>query len=107
LGITQGQISIQFLKGQDMNKSELVAAIAESAEITKADASRALQALLDNVTSTLAKGDSVALTGFGTFSVSKRAARTGRNPSTGKALKIAAKTVAKFKAGKGLSEAVN
>jgi len=90
-----------------MNKSELVAAIADSAEITKADASRALQALLDSVTSTLSKGDSVALTGFGTFSVSKRAARTGRNPSTGKALKIPAKTVAKFKAGKGLSEAVN
>ena len=90
-----------------MNKSELVSAIAESAKITKADASRALQALLDNVTSTLSKGNSVALTGFGTFSVSKRAARTGRNPSTGKALKIPAKTVAKFKAGKGLSEAVN
>ena len=90
-----------------MNKSELVAAIAESAEITKADASRALQALLDNVTNALSKGDSVALTGFGTFSVSKRAARTGRNPSTGKALKIAAKNVAKFKAGKVLSETVN
>lgn len=90
-----------------MNKSELVAAIAESAEITKADASRALQALLDSVSSALSKGDSVALTGFGTFSVSKRAARTGRNPSTGKPLKIAAKNVAKFKAGKVLSETVN
>ncbi len=90
-----------------MNKSELVAAIADSAEITKADASRALQALLDTVTSTLAKGESVSLTGFGNFSVSKRAARIGRNPRTGKELKIAAKTVAKFKAGKGLSDAVN
>jgi len=90
-----------------MNKSELVAAIAESAEITKADASRALQALLDTVTTSLAKGDSVSLTGFGNFSVAKRAARTGRNPRTGKELKIAAKTVAKFKAGKGLSDAVN
>ena len=90
-----------------MNKTELVAAIAESAEITKADASRALQALLDTVTTTLSKGESIALTGFGTFSVAKRAARTGRNPSTGKSIKIPAKTVAKFKAGKGLSSAVN
>ncbi|NOX25816.1 MAG: HU family DNA-binding protein [Deltaproteobacteria bacterium] len=90
-----------------MNKSELVAAIADSAEITKADANRVLQALLDAVTTSLAKGESVSLTGFGNFSVSKRAARMGRNPRTGKELKIAAKTVAKFKAGKGLAEAVN
>jgi DNA-binding protein HU-beta len=90
-----------------MNKTELVAAIAESAGITKADASRALQALLETVTSSMSKGDSVSLTGFGTFSVTERAARTGRNPSNGKALKIAAKKVAKFKAGKGLSSAVN
>lgn len=90
-----------------MNKSELVSAIAETAGITKADASRALQALLETLTSTMSKGDSVSLTGFGTFSVSERAARTGRNPSNGKALKIAAKKVAKFKAGKGLSQAVN
>ncbi len=90
-----------------MNKSELVAAIADSAEITKADASRVLQALLDAVTTSLSKGESVSLTGFGNFSVSKRAARMGRNPRTGKDLKIAAKKVAKFKAGKGLAEAVN
>ncbi len=90
-----------------MNKSELVSAIAENAGITKADASRALQALLETLTSTMSKGDSVSLTGFGTFSVTERAARTGRNPSNGKALKIAAKKVAKFKAGKGLSQAVN
>lgn len=89
-----------------MNKTELVAAIAQSAEITKADASRALQALLDSITTSLAEGESIALTGFGTFSVTKRAARTGRNPRTGAELKIAAKTVAKFKPGKGLSEAV-
>ncbi len=89
-----------------MNKTELVAAIAKSAEITKADASRALQALLDSITTSLAEGESIALTGFGTFSVTKRAARTGRNPRTGAELKIAAKTVAKFKPGKGLSEAV-
>jgi DNA-binding protein HU-beta len=89
-----------------MNKTELVAAIAKSAEITKADASRALQALLDSITTSLADGESIALTGFGTFSVTNRAARTGRNPRTGAELKIAAKTVAKFKPGKGLSEAV-
>lgn len=90
-----------------MNKTELVSAIAEAAGITKADASRALQALLETVTSAMSKGNSVSLTGFGTFSVAERAARTGRNPSNGKALKIAAKKVAKFKAGKGLSQAVN
>jgi len=90
-----------------MNKSELVAAIADNASITKAEASRALQSLLDNVTNSLSKGESVVLTGFGTFSVSNRAARTGRNPSTGKAIEIPAKTVAKFKPGKGLSTAVN
>ncbi len=90
-----------------MNKSELVTAIADAAEITKADASRALQALLDAVTRSLSEGETVSLTGFGNFSVAKRAARIGRNPRTGKELKIAAKTVAKFKAGKGLSEAVN
>ena len=90
-----------------MNKSELVAAIADSAEITKADATRALQALIDTVTNTLAKGESVALTGFGTFSVAQRAARTGRNPRNGKEIKIAAKTIAKFKPGKGLTDAVN
>jgi len=90
-----------------MNKSELVSAIAENAGITKADASRALQALLETLTTTMSNGDSVSLTGFGTFSVTERAARTGRNPSNGKALKIAAKKVAKFKAGKGLSQAVN
>ncbi|MBA3013584.1 MAG: HU family DNA-binding protein [Proteobacteria bacterium] len=90
-----------------MNKTELVTAIAENAGITKADASRALQALIETVTTAMSNGDSVSLTGFGTFTVAERAARTGRNPSNGKALKIAAKKVAKFKAGKGLSQAVN
>lgn len=90
-----------------MNKSELVAAIAESADITKTDAEKALKGTLDAITGALAKGDRISLVGFGTFSVSKRAARTGRNPSTGKPLKIAAKTVAKFKAGSKLAEAVN
>jgi len=90
-----------------MNKTELVSAIAENAGITKADASRALQALIETITTAMSNGDSVSLTGFGTFTVAERAARTGRNPSNGKALKIAAKKVAKFKAGKGLSQAVN
>ena len=90
-----------------MNKSELVAAMAESAGISKADASKALNGLTEAITNALSKADKVSLIGFGTFSASKRAARTGRNPSTGKPLKIAAKTVAKFKAGKALADAVN
>jgi nucleoid DNA-binding protein len=89
-----------------MNKSELVTAIAEAAGITKADASRALQALLESLTTAMTNGDSVSLTGFGSFSVNERAARTGRNPSNGKALKIAAKKVPKFKPGKALKEAL-
>ncbi|MDD5757775.1 MAG: HU family DNA-binding protein [Desulfobulbaceae bacterium] len=89
-----------------MNKSELVTAIAENAGITKADASRALQALLESLTTAMTNGDSVSLTGFGSFSVNERAARTGRNPSNGKALKIAAKKVPKFKPGKALKEAL-
>lgn len=89
-----------------MNKSELVTAIAETAGITKADASRALQALLESLTTAMTNGDSVSLTGFGSFSVNERAARTGRNPSNGKALKIAAKKVPKFKPGKALKEAL-
>lgn len=89
-----------------MNKSDLVTAIAEAAEITKADASRALQALIESLTTAMTNGDSVSLTGFGSFSVNERAARTGRNPSNGKALKIAAKKVPKFKPGKALKEAL-
>ena len=90
-----------------MNKSELVSAMATSADITKAAADKALNAVIDSVTTTLKKGDKVALIGFGTFSASKRAARDGRNPSTGKKIKIKAKTVAKFKAGSRLADAVN
>ena len=86
-----------------MNKSELVDAMASEAKITKADASRALEAFMNATTKSLKKGDRVALVGFGTFSVAKRAARNGRNPQTGKPIKIAAKKVAKFKAGKELS----
>lgn len=90
-----------------MNKAELIDAIATTAKITKADAQRALDATIDNVTKALKKGDKVSLVGFGTFSVAKRAGRMGRNPQTGKAIKIAAKKVAKFKAGIDLAKSVN
>ncbi len=90
-----------------MNKSDLVSAMAEAAGITKADADKALDAFTDSVTSALKKGDKVSLVGFGTFSTSKRKARKGRNPQTGEEIQIAASTVPKFKAGKGLKDAVN
>ena len=90
-----------------MNKSELVDAIAAETKLTKADATRALEAFVTATTKALKKGDRVALVGFGSFSVAKRAARTGRNPQTGKAIKIAAKKVAKFKAGAELKKTVN
>ncbi|TAE17791.1 MAG: HU family DNA-binding protein [Bacteroidetes bacterium] len=89
-----------------MNKGDLVSKLAEDAGITKVQANAALDSFTEAVAKTLKKGDSVTLVGFGTFSVSKRAARTGRNPKTGEALKIKAKKVAKFKAGKGLSEKI-
>lgn len=90
-----------------MNKSELVSAMAEAAGITKTEADKALDAFTDSVTSALKKGDKVSLVGFGTFSTSERAARKGRNPQTGAEIQISASTVPKFKAGKGLKEAVN
>ncbi len=90
-----------------MNKSDLIAAIAASAEISKAAAGRALDATVDAVSAALKKGDSVTLVGFGTFSVGKRAARTGRNPRTGATLKIKAAKVPKFRPGKALKDAVN
>lgn len=90
-----------------MNKSELVDAIASGADISKASAGRALDATIDTITETLRKGDQVALVGFGTFTVKDRAARTGRNPQTGKTIEIAAARVPGFKAGKGLKDAVN
>ncbi len=82
-----------------MNKSELIEIVAKEADITKAAAEKALAATIGAVTKAVAKGDTVTLVGFGTFSSSKRAARTGRNPQTGAELKIAATTVPKFKAG--------
>ena len=90
-----------------MNKAELVEAIASSADLSKADAKRALDAFIDTTTGALKKGDRVALVGFGSFSVSKRAARKGRNPQTGKEIKIAAKNVVRFKAGADLAGKVN
>ncbi|MBZ9557010.1 MULTISPECIES: nucleoid-associated protein HU-beta [Modicisalibacter] len=90
-----------------MNKSELIEAIAASADIPKAAASRALDAMIDTVTDSLKKGDSVALVGFGTFTVKERAARTGRNPQTGQPIEISAAKVPSFKAGKALKDSVN
>ena len=90
-----------------MNKSELVAAIAAGADLSKADAGKALDATIDAITGALKAGDSVALVGFGTFGVKARAARTGRNPQTGKEIQIAASNVPGFKAGKALKDACN
>ena len=90
-----------------MNKTELIDAMAADAGITKAAAKKALESFLGSVESTLKKGDRVSLVGFGSWSVSERAAREGRNPQTGKTIKIAAKKVVKFKAGTELSSAVN
>jgi len=94
-------------KGFSVNKSELVDAIAESADISKAAAGRAIDAVVESVTNALKEGDQVTLIGFGTFSVKDRAARTGRNPQTGAEIQIAAAKIPSFKAGKGLKDAVN
>ncbi|MDQ7730248.1 nucleoid-associated protein HU-beta [Halomonas sp. SpR8] len=90
-----------------MNKSELIEAIAASADIPKAAATRALDAMVESVTDSLKKGDSVSLVGFGTFAIKERAARTGRNPQTGEPIQISAAKVPSFKAGKALKDAVN
>jgi len=90
-----------------MNKTELVSAMADKAKISKKDAESALKALTDTITTQLKKGDKVQLVGFGTFEVSKRAAREGRNPQTGAVMKIAASKAPKFKAGKALKDLVN
>ena len=90
-----------------MNKTELVAAMAAKTELSKKDSEKALKAFIDVVTEELKKGDKVQLVGFGTFEVAKRAAREGRNPQTGKSMKIAASKAPKFKAGKALKDEVN
>lgn len=90
-----------------MNKTELIEAVAGKADLSKASAARALDAVIEAVTEAVAKGDSVTLVGFGTFEARKRAARTGVNPKTGEKLKIAAATVPAFKAGKAFKDSVN
>ncbi len=90
-----------------MNKTELIDAVAEGADISKAAATRAVDTMLDSISKSLANGDQVTLVGFGTFSVKDRAARTGRNPRTGEPINIPAAKVPGFKAGKALKDAVN
>ena len=90
-----------------MNKTEFIAAVAEKAEISKKDSEKALKAFVDVVTEQLKAGDKVQLVGFGTFEVSERAAREGRNPQTGKEMTIAASKAPKFKAGKALKDMIN
>ncbi|HET7329244.1 HU family DNA-binding protein [Dyella sp.] len=90
-----------------MNKTDLINAVAEKAELTKADAGRALEAFFETVQKALQGGDDVSVVGFGTFTVRSRAARTGRNPRTNEEIKIAASKVPAFKAGKSLKDALN
>ena len=90
-----------------MNKGELIDAVAGSAGLSRADATKAVDGILEAITSTLASGGGISLVGFGTFSVKARAARMGRNPRTGEAIQIKASNVPGFKAGKALKEAVN
>ncbi len=90
-----------------MNKTELIEHIAKQADISKAAATRALEAMLDGVKTTLKKGGTVSLVGFGTFAVGKRAARSGRNPRTGAPIKIKAAKIPKFRPGKALKDALN
>ena len=90
-----------------MNKNDLVASVADNAGLTKADAAKAVDGVFDAISDALKKNDDVRIVGFGTFSVAKRKATTGRNPRTGEAIQIAASKQPKFKAGKGLKDAVN
>jgi len=90
-----------------MNKTDFVNAVADQAELTKADAGRAIDAMVEVIKKALKKGDTVSLVGFGTYTVRKRAARTGRNPRTGQTIKIKASKAPAFKAGKALKDAIN
>ena len=90
-----------------MNKAELIDAVADSAGVSKADAARSVEAVMDNISGALRRGEQVSLVGFGTFSVKHRAARAGRNPKTGEPIQIKATNVPGFKAGKALKDAVN
>jgi len=90
-----------------MNKNDLISAVAESSGLSRSDATKAVEGVFDSITGALKKGDDVRLVGFGTFSVAKRKASTGRNPRTGATMQIKASSQPKFKAGKGLKDAVN
>jgi DNA-binding protein HU-beta len=90
-----------------MNKNDLISAVADSSGLTRSDATKALEGVFEAITGALKKGNEVRLVGFGTFSVAKRKASTGRNPRTGETMQIKASTLPKFKAGKGLKDAVN
>ena len=90
-----------------MNKNDLVAAVSDATSLSKSDAAKAVESVFDTITSTLTKGEEIRLVGFGTFSVARRAASEGRNPRTGEKIQIKASNQPKFKAGKGLKDAVN
>jgi DNA-binding protein HU-beta len=96
-----------IFKGNSVNKTELIEAIAASADLPKASAGRALDAVIEAITGALKKDDQVVLVGFGTFAVKDRAARTGRNPQTGKPIEIAAAKIPSFRPGKALKDSVN
>lgn len=98
---------VNDLKGRGVNKNDLVAAVADSSDLSKADAAKAVDAVFNSITGSLQGGGEVRLVGFGTFSVANRKASTGRNPRTGEAIQIPASKQPKFKAGKGLKDAVN
>ncbi|HNP65569.1 MAG TPA: HU family DNA-binding protein [Woeseiaceae bacterium] len=102
-----GHFFNQSARVKYMNKGELIDAVAGAAGLSRADATKAVDAVLDSIQGTLANGGSVSLVGFGTFSVKARAARAGRNPRTGETIQIKASNVPGFKAGKGLKDAVN
>ena len=106
-GLLEQVVNVLNLKGINVNKSELIEAITADADLSKAAAGRALDAVIAAVTAALKDGESVSLVGFGTFSVKARAPRTGRNPQTGAAIQIAAANIPSFKAGKALKDAVN
>jgi DNA-binding protein HU-beta len=94
-------------RGANVNKTDLIDKVAVSTELNKASATRAVEAVLDTIATTLRQGDTVTLSGFGTFSVSNRSQRTGRNPRTGEMITIPASKAPKFKSGKGLKDALN
>jgi DNA-binding protein HU-beta len=103
----EGMDNLKTLGGIIMNKAELIAAVAENADMSKKDAEKAVKAFIEVVTDELKKGEKVQVVGFGTFEVAERAAREGRNPHTGEPMPIAASKAPKFKAGKALKDALN